>query len=171
MCHVHTWPRASLVNRGGVPAGRARPAQQSPAHPTWCFSPQQPTFLPAPHEARLEFMPGGRGTLDQGGCWVSQEHGLSNSCAAGRPPRHRLFQIPARNADAEGSGREGAVNGLQPTAEPLTGPQEPTPACPPWAGVTAWRRGRRAAPAVAASSAHWSWTLALLAFRDRCVPC
>ena len=87
MCHVHTWPRASLVNRGGVPAGRARPAQQSPAHPTWCFSQQQPTFLPAPHEAGLEFMPGGRGTLDQGGCWVSQQHGLSTSCAAGRPPR------------------------------------------------------------------------------------
>lgn len=128
------WPRTSLVNRGGVSAGRARPAQQSPAHPTWCFSVQQPTFLPTPHEAGLEFMPGDKGTLGQGGCWVSQEHGLSNSCAAGLPPRHRRLRIPVRNADAEGSGREGAVNGLQPTAEPLKGPQEPTPACPPWAG-------------------------------------
>lgn len=171
MRHIHTWPRTSLVNRGGVPAGRARPAQQSPAHPTWCFSVQQPTFLPTPHEAGLEFMPGDRGTLGQGGCWVSQEHGLSNSCAAGLPPRHRRLRIPVRNADAEGSGREGAVSGLQPTAEPLKGPQEPTAACPPWAGVTAWRRAHRAAPAAAASSAHWSWTLALLALRDRCVPC
>ena len=33
---------------------------------------------------------------------------------------------------------------------------------------TAWRRAHRAAPAAAASSAHWSWTLALLALRDRC---
>lgn len=91
MRHVHTWPRTSLVNRGGVPAGRARPAQQSPAHPMWCFSLQQSTFLPAPHEAGLEFMPDDRGTLGQGGCWVSQEHGLSNSCAAGCPPRPRLL--------------------------------------------------------------------------------
>lgn len=162
------WPRTSLVNRGGVSAGRARPAQQSPAHPTWCFSMQQPTFLPTPHEAGLEFMPGDRGTLGQGGCWVSQEHGLSNSCAAGLPPRHRRLRIPVRNADAEGSRREGAVNGLQPTAEPLKGPQELTAACPPWAGGTAWRRAHQAAPAAAASSAHWSWTLALLALKDRC---
>lgn len=146
MRHVHTWPRTSLVDRGGVPAGRARPAQQNPAHPMWCFSLQQSTFLPAPHEAGLEFMPGDRGTLGQGGCWVSQEHGLSKSCAAGRPPRPRLLWIPARNADAEGSGQEGAVNGLQPTAELLKGPQEPMPACLPWAGGDSVEEGTPSSP-------------------------
>lgn len=38
------------------------------------------------------------------------------------------------------------MNGLQPTAEPLTGPQEPTPACPPWAGADRVEEGTPSSP-------------------------
>lgn len=38
------------------------------------------------------------------------------------------------------------MNGLQPTAEPLKGPQEPTTACPPWAGGESTEEGTLSSP-------------------------
>lgn len=87
-------------------------------------------------------------------------------------PRTDSSGIPARKASAEGSRRMGLARGLQPTSEQLKVPYEPTPAHHLGLGEQQHGgKGTKQSLLLQVSLAHWSWTLALFAFRDRCVPC
>ena len=64
------------------------------------------------------------------------------------------------------AGRKGLTDGLRPTAGQRKIPCEPGPAHYPGLGDHSVEE--RAPRTLRLSSAHWSWTLALLALRDRC---
>ena len=64
------------------------------------------------------------------------------------------------------AGRKGLTDGLRPTAGQRKIPCEPGPAHYPGLGDHSVEE--RAPRPLRLSSAHWSWTLALLALRDRC---
>lgn len=67
-----------------------------------------------------------------------------------------------------GAGRKGLTNGLRPTSEQQDTPCEPGPARHPGPGDHSVEERAPSPLRRQPSSAHWSWTLALLALRDRC---
>lgn len=106
---------------------------------------------------------------------MSKEHGSANSCSVGvrrsRTPVHA--QIPPGSQQGrqvlKGSRRMGLARGLQPTSEQLKVPYEPTPAHHLGLGEQQHGgKGTEQSLLLQVSLAHWSWTLALFAFRDRC---
>lgn len=69
----------------------------------------------------------------------------------------------------QGAGRKGLMNGLQPPSEQQKVPHKLMPAQPlGTGGQQCGGEGTTQSPQLQPCSAHWSWTLALLAFRDRC---
>lgn len=67
-----------------------------------------------------------------------------------------------------GAGRKGLTNRLQPTSEQQKTPRELRPARRPGPGDHSVEERALSPLREQPSSAHWSWTLALLALRDRC---
>lgn len=164
---IHTWTRTSLIHSAKAPPGKAKPARKPAARPAW--------FL-VPHKAGpglcacQKWHAGSVRVPSEQRARPSQLPLCPRAAQQDASPHTNASGIPARNAKAEGRAKKGLRNGLRPMSEQLKVPHEPVPARAPTraGGQQRGRQGTKQPLQLQPSSAHWSWTLALLAFRDRC---
>lgn len=185
---VHTSPAGRSPNlvslllippgsTAGAPPGRAKAAPHRPAHPAQRSKPQRPAFLPVPHKAGPEPSAGQKWHAGSAGALHEQTARPCPSLlclGAARPGACPCAVSPGSQQGAQmprGAGRKGLTNGLRPTSEQQETPCEPGPARHPGPGDHSVEERVSSPQRRQPSSAHWSWTLALLALRDRCVPC
>lgn len=178
--HAYSHPEADFTDR--LSRGPARESKASPqplCPPHMVLQPQWMTLLLVPHKAGpglcacRKWRAGSVRVPSEQRARPSQLPLCPGAAQQDACPRTNASGIPARNANAEGSGKKGLRNGLRPMSEQLKVPHEPVPARAPTraGGQQRGAQGTKQPLQLQSSFAHWSWTLALLAFRDRCVPC
>lgn len=112
---------------------QSQPSKPS-VHTTWCFSLQWLTFLFVPQEAgpglcaSWKWHAGSARVLSEQRARLCQLPLCRGAAQLDACPCTDASGTPARNANAEGSGKEELRNGLQPTSERLEAPHEPMPA-------------------------------------------
>lgn len=154
---VQLWPRQGKQSLPGTP----RPVQ-----PAQRFSLQWLAILHVPHEAGPE--PCACWKWHAGSAGVLSEPLRLGAAQQDACPCTNSPGIPARNADAKGSRKEGADERAMAHFRATKIPREPRPAHHPGPGTRSMEERAPSPLRWWPSSAHWSWTLALLALRDRC---
>lgn len=125
---THTWQQTTLVSTAAALPGKAKPAQQTLYPPQVVLQPAVANCPLCPIKLGQDCVPAGSGMLGQRGC--CQLPLCLGAAQQGACPCTDASGTPARNANAEGSGKEGLGNGLQPTSGRLEAPHEPVQLSP-----------------------------------------